>query len=95
MVAGGAAPAAAAPAAATSVVVRLANAVTEADVDDESEYNDIKEDMCALPCRGFRFDGMANWIQHADGSRVVQKQDGGVLQVWQGGGASKISGPLF
>ena len=60
MVAGGAAPAAAAPAAATSVVVRLANAVTEADVDDESEYSDIKEDMCALPCRGFRFDGMAN-----------------------------------
>ena len=49
MVAGGAAPAAAAPAAATSVVVRLANAVTEADVDDESEYNEIKEDMCALP----------------------------------------------
>ena len=49
MVAGGAAPAAAAPAAATSVVVRLANAVTEADVDDESEYNEIKEDMCASP----------------------------------------------
>ena len=51
------------------VVAEPANetAVTEADVDDESEYNDIKEDMCALPCRGFRFDGMANWIQHADG----------------------------
>ena len=42
----GAAPAAApgvdAP---TSVVLRLTNTMTEAEVDDEEEYNDIKEDM--------------------------------------------------
>lgn len=47
----GAAPAAAgagastADGAPTSVVLRLTNTMTEAEVDDEEEYNDIKEDM--------------------------------------------------
>ena len=39
------APAAAGADAPTSVVLRLTNTMTEAEVDDEEEYNDIKEDM--------------------------------------------------